>query len=59
MSQYKILEPTEIEGVEKDAGTIIELTEEQAAQLLADGKIEVVPEGGGNVGQGTAGEGIE
>ena len=45
MKKYKVLvEGFELDGVARAVGDVVELSEEAAAQAVADGKIELVPE---------------
>lgn len=42
MPTYKVLQSFELEGVEQGVDAEIELTEEVAAPLVTDGKVELV-----------------
>lgn len=42
MPNYKVLVDFEFEGVAHTAGSDVELTEEVAAPLVSDGKVELV-----------------
>lgn len=44
MPKYNVLVAFELEGVNQEVGTQVELTEEVAAQLVADKTVELVAE---------------
>lgn len=43
MPNYKVLVAFELEGVQHEVDSQVELTEEAAASLLEEGKVELVP----------------
>lgn len=47
MQKYKVLVEFEIEGVAQAVGSILELSEEAAADYVADGRVELVAEDNG------------
>ena len=49
-TKYKFLGDLEVEGIFRPAGSVHELSEDVAAPLVADGKVEVAPEGKENSG---------
>lgn len=44
MKKYKVLSEVEIDGAVKAVDEVVELSEEVAAPLIAEGKIEIVAE---------------
>ena len=44
MQNYKFLGDLEVEGIFHAAGAVVELSEEVAAPLVADGKVELAAE---------------
>lgn len=47
MQKYKVLVEFEIEGVAQAVGSVLELSEEAAADYVADGRVEPVAEDAG------------
>ena len=47
MHKYKVLVEFEIEGVAQAVGSVLELSEEAAADYVADGRVELVAEDAG------------
>lgn len=56
MPTYKVLVSFELDGVEQEVDSQIELSEEDAAEFLSDGRIELVTEGGADAPADTQAE---
>ena len=54
MPKYKVLAEFEHEGAAQAVDSVVELSEEVAAPLVAEGKLELVVEGASDAGSGQA-----
>lgn len=50
MQKYKVLVEFEIDGVAQAVGSVLELSEEAAAEYLSDGRVELVADESGSEG---------
>ena len=53
MPKYKVLAEFELEGAAQAVDSVVELSEEVAADLVSEGKLELVVEGDGGEATGT------